>query len=152
MADKLMYIPVYYSQNYPTVDYNQLYKRLDNKLHEKPIKRVNFSSSFQTSVDRLAVIVTTLLEDISLDTAKRMVGILFTNCFQFSARGIEARALYPLVSLVNHSCIPNLRHTNLIQELLCFHTQYVFYPTLVALQNGSLCHVKGRHTDLPLVN
>lgn len=79
-------------------------------------QRTHQNPHIQTTVDRLAVIVTSLIRGIGLDVAKRMVGVLFTNCFQFSTRDIEARALYPLVSLVNHSCIPNISHTNLIQE------------------------------------
>ena len=81
-------------------------------------QRTHQNPHIQNTVDRLAVIVTSLIRGMSLDVAKRMVGVLFTNCFQFSTRDIEARALYPLVSLVNHSCIPNISHTNLIQEHL----------------------------------
>ena len=54
---------------------------------------------------------------VTKELAWRIVGILFTNCFEFKISDIDARALYPLVSLVNHSCIPNLRHTNLINKL-----------------------------------
>ena len=54
---------------------------------------------------------------VTQEMAWRLIGILFTNCFEFRISDIDARALYPLVSLVNHSCIPNLRHTNLINKL-----------------------------------
>ena len=54
---------------------------------------------------------------ITKDLAWKIVGILFTNCFEFKIAEIDARALYPLVSLVNHSCIPNMHHTNLINQL-----------------------------------
>ena len=30
-------------------------------------------------------------------TAARIIGILFTNCFEFRVAGMQARALYPLV-------------------------------------------------------
>ena len=65
--------------------------------------------------------MTTLLSDstpgITKDLAWKIVGILFTNCFEFKVSDLDARALYPLVSLINHSCIPNMRHTNLIRQL-----------------------------------
>ena len=65
--------------------------------------------------------MTTLLSDnvpgITKELAWKIVGILFTNCFEFKIAEIDARALYPLVSLVNRSCIPNMHHTNLINQL-----------------------------------
>ena len=69
------------------------------------------------STDRMTTIVSTIVPGVSKDLAWKIVGILFTNCFEFKLAEIEARALYPLVSVINHSCIPNMRHTNLINEL-----------------------------------
>merc|ERR1719464_2280380 len=65
----------------------------------------------------MAAIVAGVVNGISKQVAVKLIGILFTNCFELKAFQKEARALYPLVSLVNHSCVPNLRHTNLIAEV-----------------------------------
>jgi len=75
------------------------------------------SEALAKSVDRMSIIVAECVEGISKCEAKSIVGILLTNCFELKAFGKEARALYPLVSLLNHSCVPNLRHTNLIAEV-----------------------------------
>ena len=77
----------------------------------------NKNKEMRDSTDRMTTIVSTIVPGVSKDLAWKIVGILFTNCFEFKLAEIEARALYPLVSLINHSCIPNMRHTNLINEL-----------------------------------
>jgi len=77
----------------------------------------NKNKEMRESTDRMTSIVSRVVPGIDKDLAWKIVGILFTNCFEFKLADIEARALYPLVSLINHSCIPNMRHTNLINEL-----------------------------------
>jgi hypothetical protein len=69
------------------------------------------------STKRMAVLVAACVPAVTVAEAVRLIGILFTNCFELSLGEMRARALYPLVSLVNHSCLPNLLHTNLIQEV-----------------------------------
>jgi len=71
----------------------------------------------KASTEKMARIVADSLPGVNESLAKKMIGILFTNCFEFKLTNIEARALYPLVSLINHSCIPNLRHTNLLKQV-----------------------------------
>lgn len=83
--------------------------------HNEERNRKN--KSLRRSTERMALIVSSSVQGISIDLALQIIGILFTNCFEFSSQTIRARALYPLVSLINHSCIPNLRHTNLIKEM-----------------------------------
>ena len=80
-------------------------------------KERNNNKEMRESTDRMATIVSHVVPGIDKDLAWKIIGILFTNCFEFKLADIEARALYPLVSLINHSCIPNMRHTNLINEL-----------------------------------
>lgn len=76
----------------------------------------NKDEEMRRSTERLVILVSGAL-GVSRSLAWRMVGILFTNCFEFKLTDIDARALYPLVSLINHSCVPNMRHTNLIRQL-----------------------------------
>ena len=83
--------------------------------HNEERNRKN--KSLRRSTERMALIISSSVQGISIDLALQIIGILFTNCFEFSSQTIRARALYPLVSLINHSCIPNLRHTNLIKEM-----------------------------------
>ena len=77
----------------------------------------NKDEEMKESTDRMTTIVSLVVPGIDKSLAWKIVGILFTNCFEFKLTNIEARALYPLVSLVNHSCIPNMRHTNLINQV-----------------------------------
>ena len=77
----------------------------------------NKNEEMRQSTDRMTSLLSSALSNVSKELAWKIVGILFTNCFEFNIRDIDARALYPLVSLVNHSCIPNMRHTNLLNNL-----------------------------------
>ena len=76
----------------------------------------NRDEEMRSSTERMVLLVAGALR-LSRSLAWRIVGILFTNCFEFKISYIDARALYPLVSLINHSCVPNMRHTNLIRQL-----------------------------------
>jgi len=83
----------------------------------------NRNKEMRESTDRMSSIVSLVVAGVDKDLACKIIGILFTNCFEFKLADIEARALYPLVSLVNHSCIPNLKHTNLINQLKSEHVE-----------------------------
>jgi len=87
---------------------------LQNMDHNQ--ERNNNEEMFQ-STDRMTTLLSDNVPGITKELAWKIVGILFTNCFEFKIAEIDARALYPLVSLVNHSCIPNMHHTNLINQL-----------------------------------
>jgi hypothetical protein len=77
------------------------------------------------STQRMAALVAACVPAVSAAEAVRIIGVLFTNCFELSLGAMRARALYPLVSLINHSCVPNLLHTNLIQEVqVAVHEEY----------------------------
>ena len=76
----------------------------------------NRDEEMRSSTERMVLLVAGALR-LSRSLAWRIVGILFTNCFEFKISYIDARALYPLVSLINHSCVPNMRHTNLMSRL-----------------------------------
>ena len=69
------------------------------------------------STERMAALVAACVPAVTPAEAVRCIGILFTNCFELNVDEMRARALYPLVSLVNHSCVPNMQHTNLIQAV-----------------------------------
>ena len=83
----------------------------------------NKNEELRESTDRMTTLLAGSIPGVTKQLAWKMVGILFTNCFEFKVGDIDARALYPLVSLVNHSCIPNMRHTNLINQLETFNSQ-----------------------------
>ena len=76
----------------------------------------NRDEELRKSTQRMVTLVSGSL-GLGKALAARIIGILFTNCFEFKVSDIDARALYPLVSLINHSCVPNMRHTNLIRQL-----------------------------------
>ena len=76
----------------------------------------NKDEELRRSTERMVTLVSGSL-GLGKALAARMIGILFTNCFEFKVSDIDARALYPLVSLINHSCVPNMHHTNLIRQL-----------------------------------
>ena len=80
----------------------------------------NMNPEMRASNDRMTTLLAGAVPGVTKEMAWRLVGILFTNCFEFRISDIDARALYPLVSLVNHSCIPNMRHSNLINKLETF--------------------------------
>lgn len=95
----------------------------------------NLNPEMRMSNERMTSLLAGAVPGVTKEMAWRLVGILFTNCFEFRISDIDARALYPLVSLVNHSCIPNLRHTNLINKL----ETYSDVKTEIDSHNGDTC-------------
>ena len=51
--------------------------------------------------------------DVEDDLIHHMIGLLSINCVgvNFRAEKIEGRALYPLLSIVCHSCVANARYS-----------------------------------------
>jgi hypothetical protein len=58
------------------------------------------------------------------------VGLLSINCigFDFKKSGVKGRALYPLLSLVSHSCVSNARYTG-FRFSRSFHISYLIWNT-----------------------
>jgi len=54
---------------------------------------------------RIVKPIKTLLKEVQ--NVPRACGILDTNSYDISFEGKKARALYPNIARVNHSCIPN---------------------------------------------
>ena len=46
-------------------------------------------------------------DDIDDELIHRLVGILDSNSVSFARDGVMGRALYPLLAVVNHSCVAN---------------------------------------------
>ena len=57
-------------------------------------------------------------KDVEDDLIHHLVGILSTNClgFSFKKQNVEGRALYPLLSIVSHSCVSNARYAGIAES------------------------------------
>jgi hypothetical protein len=57
-------------------------------------------------------------KDVEDDLIHRLIGILNTNCLGFSFRKekVEGRALYPMLSIVSHSCVPNAQYSGIAKS------------------------------------
>ena len=62
----------------------------------------------------MARLISEALSDIELEEVETMIAIQYTNSFEINATGLEGRAIYPIISKINHSCIPNVAHCNTI--------------------------------------
>ena len=69
-------------------------------------------------IQREVVDVIKQKRDVEDDLIHHLVGILSTNCLGFSFRkqNVEGRALYPLLSIVSHSCVANARYAGITEE------------------------------------
>ena len=45
--------------------------------------------------------------DVSLEEAVEVIAIQLTNGFELNLPSMSGRALYPKISFINHSCVPN---------------------------------------------
>ena len=50
------------------------------------------------------------LDFVSKEEIDHMIGVLLTNGFENEYDGVHGRAIYPILSLISHSCQANLRH------------------------------------------
>ena len=75
---------------------------------ERKANEEAWTKSQQEVVD---IIKELLEEDIDDEEIHRLMGILQINSLHFSSSrdGVTGQALYPLLSLVNHSCLANSR-------------------------------------------
>ena len=62
----------------------------------------------------MARLISEALSDTDLEEVETMIAIQYTNSFEINATGLEGRAIYPVISKINHSCIPNVAHCNTI--------------------------------------
>ncbi len=63
----------------------------------------------------------------------RIVGLLSINCigFEFKKSGVKGRGLYPLLSLVSHSCVSNARYTG--RQVDTVYTRCTLYTVQLAI-------------------
>jgi hypothetical protein len=95
----------------------EMYEWLSQYMDHTTVRHAR-NPALACSTERMAVLVAACVPGTTRAEAIRCIGILFTNCFQVSLGRMRARALYPLVSLVNHSCVANLEHSNLLQGVV----------------------------------
>ena len=50
--------------------------------------------------------------DVSLEEAVQVIAIQLTNGFELNLPSMSGRALYPTISYINHSCVPNIAHSH----------------------------------------
>ena len=48
----------------------------------------------------------------TLGEIENAIGIQFTNSFEINSLVKDGRAMYPIISKINHSCTPNAAHSN----------------------------------------
>ena len=72
-------------------------------------------------IQREVVDVIKQKKDVEDDLIHRFIGILNTNCLGFSFRKqkVEGRVLYPLLSIVSHSCVSNARYAGIAESRSC---------------------------------
>ena len=69
-------------------------------------------------IQREVVDVVKQERDVEDGLIHHLVGILSTNClgFSFKKQNVEGRALYPLLSIVSHSCVSNARYAGIAES------------------------------------
>jgi hypothetical protein len=83
-------------------------------------------------------------KDVDDDLIHRLIGILNTNCLGFSFRKekVEGRALYPLLSIVSHSCVANARYAGITDSRSCH--SIVFFLSQLILRTSLLSYEQER--------
>ena len=61
--------------------------------------------------------------DVSLEEAVEVIAIQLTNGFELNLPSMSGRALYPKISFINHSCVPNMAHSHRVVGKQFLHVE-----------------------------
>ena len=61
--------------------------------------------------------------DVSLEEAVEVIAIQLTNGSELNPPSMSGRALYPKISFINHSCVPNMAHSHRVVGKQFLHVE-----------------------------